>query len=84
MESPQNIILNGQNSFNDKNADLNEGIKLTFLVKLIFVFGVYEIHDYLHYLHPILLILLISGVHVLASLGKGILSSLSLRTFYLL
>jgi len=67
MESPQNIILNGLT--NERNADLNEGLKLTFIVKLLFVFGIYEIHDYLHYLHPLLLVLLLSGVHVLISLG---------------
>ena len=69
MESPHNIILNGLN--NERNTDLNEGLKLTFIVKLLFVFGIYEIHDYLHYLHPLLLVLLLSGVHVLISLGKG-------------
>jgi len=66
MESPHNIILNGLN--NERNTDLNEGLKLTFIVKLLFVFGIYEIHDYLHYLHPLLLVLLLSGIHVLISL----------------
>ena len=69
MESPHNIILNGLN--NERNTDLNEGLKLTFIVKLLCVFGIYEIHDYLHYLHPLLLVLILSGVHSLISLGKG-------------
>jgi len=69
MESPQNIILNGLNS--ERKTDLNEGFKITFIVKLLFVFGIYEIHDYLHYLHPLLLVLLLSGIHVFITLGKG-------------
>lgn len=69
MESPHNIILNGKLN-NERSADLHDGLKLTFFVKLIFVFGVYEIHDYLHYLHPLLLIIILSGVHLLLCLGK--------------
>lgn len=79
MESPHNIILNGLNS--ERNTDLNEGLKLTFIVKLLFVFGIYEIHDYLHYLHPLLLLLLLSGIHVLISLGKGDDSALILCSY---
>jgi hypothetical protein len=79
MESPHNIILNGLN--NERNTDLNEGLKLTFIVKLLFVFGIYEIHDYLHYLHPLLLVLLLSGIHVLISLGKGDKSALNLCSY---
>lgn len=67
MESPQNIILNGLNS--ERKTDLNEGFKITFIVKLLFVFGIYEIHDYLHYLHPLLLVLLLSGIHVFITLA---------------